>query len=238
MKAVNLLPREAQRSFSSIRGLGTGTTALMAALGLAFVVAVGYVVVANSVTSKKDELAKVNVLQASSDQQANKLKPYSDLEAARVALVQRVESLTGGRYDWPETLDRVARALPANAKLTTLNGSAASSTAGPSIALNGCTPSHDAVANVIDRLRAVKGVDAVTLQSSTIAPKSGASASGGDDCPGAETFQMTLQLTGTGTGTAAATTTAPAAPGTATTSTTPAAPATTSTTNAAPAGGS
>jgi Tfp pilus assembly protein PilN len=237
MKAVNLLPREAQRSFSAVRGLGTGTTALLAVLGLAFVVAVGYVVVANSVTSKKDELAKVNALQASADQQANKLKPYSDLEAARVALVQRVQSLTGGRYDWPETLDRVARALPANAKLTALNGTAPSATAGPSIALNGCTPSHDAVANVIDRLRAVKGVDAVTLQSSTIASKSGATAAG-DDCPGAETFQMTLQLTGTGTAAAAATTTAPAAPGTAATSATPAAPAPTSTTTAAPAGGS
>jgi Tfp pilus assembly protein PilN len=237
MKAVNLLPREAQRSFSSIRSLGSGTTALLAVLGLAFVVAVGYVVVANSVTSKKDDLAKVNALQASADQQANKLKPYADLEAARVALVQRVQSLTGGRYDWPETLDRVARALPSNAKLTALNGAAPSSTAGPSIQLSGCTPSHDAVANVIDRLRAVNGVDSVTLQSSTIAPKS-ASGGSGDDCPGAETFQMTLQLTSSGTATAAATTTAPAASGTPTPATPPAAPATTSTTNAAPAGGS
>ena len=35
MKAVNLVPREAQRSFGALRSLGAGTTALFGALGIA-----------------------------------------------------------------------------------------------------------------------------------------------------------------------------------------------------------
>src|SRR5205085_4931786 len=129
--------------------------------------------------------------------------------------------------------DGVARALPADTTLTSFNGSAGSSDgsspAGPTITLSGCTPSHDAVATVIDRLRAVKDVDGVSLQSSTL---KGASSStgggGGGGCNEPESFNLTVQLKAVPGASAAATAatsgTTPAA-STPSTTTTPAAPA-------------
>jgi len=234
MKAVNLLPREAQRSFGTFRGLGGGTTALLGALSLGCVVAIAYVVMANAVTSKRNELAQVNAQQAAAQQQVAKLKPYADLEQARTALLDRVRTLASGRFDWPGTLARIARAIPADAKLKSLNGAASQDASGaPTISLSGCTPSHDSAASLIDRLRAVEGVAGVSLQSSTL--NQDATPSG--DCPGREQFEMTVALTappsaaaatpGQTAGAAAAAQPAPATPAASTTT-----PATT------PAGGS
>jgi Tfp pilus assembly protein PilN len=224
MKAVNLLPREAQRSFGTLRGLGAGTTALFGVLALACVMVVAYVVLSNSLATKRTELTRVQALQAVTDKQVAKLKPYADLEQARTALLERVRTLAGSRYDWPTTLSRIARALPSDALLSDLNGAAAGQAgATPTIALTGCTPSHNAVAGLIDRLRAVKGVASVSLQSSTLAGKSGGGA--GPGCPRTEQFKLTVQLEGANP--AAATATAGQ----------PATPAPTTTPNAAPAGG-
>ena len=225
MKAVNLLPREAQRSFGALRGMGVGTTMLLGALAAAVVLVGLYVVSVNGVTSKREELQRVTAEVSTTQRQVAALKPYADLEALRQSLLERVRSLAGSRYDWPSTLTRVARAFPKNATLTEFDGKSASDNGTPTVALAGCTPSHDAVAVLIDRLRAVKGVQTVGLQSSTVGD-------GGDEsCPHAEQFKLSVSLEGppAGTGTAAAAG-APAG--------TPAAPAAATTTpNAAPAGG-
>jgi len=191
MKAVNLLPREAQRSFGTFRGLGGGTTALLGALGLACVMAFALVVTTNVVRTKKEDLNEVHRQQAAAAQQVAALKPYADLEATRAALLERVRTLAGTRYDWPTTLSRIARAVPSNTTLTDLNGSApASAGAAPTISLSGCTPSHNGVAKFIDRLRAVQGVSGVSLQSSKVATNAG----GGTDSCGIEQFQLSIDL--------------------------------------------
>jgi Tfp pilus assembly protein PilN len=214
MKAVNLLPREARRSGGSgaLSGLGVGTTAVFSALGLALALTVAYVILANGVTTRKDELAKLNQQSAAAQRDAVALKPYADLEQLRESLLGRVRSLAGGRFDWPTALSRIARALPKDTTLTAFagtpaaapapatppaDGSAPAAASGPTVNLAGCTPSHIAVARVIDRLRAVQGVDSVSLQSSTVAAKtSGSSAPSGSGggCPGAEQFKLTVQL--------------------------------------------
>src|SRR3954469_2929451 len=146
MKAINLVPREQRRSFGALQGLGLGTTALFGALSVAFVVVAAYVVLANGVTAKKDELAQVNAEQTAATRQVAQLKPYADLEQLRTSLLERVRTVAGGRYDWPGSLARIARAFPADAKLSSLDGTAASADKGPTISLSGCTPSHDAAA--------------------------------------------------------------------------------------------
>ena len=234
MKAVNLVPSESRRSSSALSGLNVGTTAVFAALGLGLALTVAYVILANGVTTRKDELVKVTAQSAAAQQQVAKLKPYADLEALRQSLLERVRSLSGGRYDWPTTLSRIARALPADTTLTNFDGTpgtqasaapaaapaasggseapaaaapapAAAPATGPTVDLQGCTPSHVAVARVIDRLRSVEGVSSVSLQSSTLAAKDASSASspasspaasgsGTSGCPRAETFKLTIQL--------------------------------------------
>jgi len=59
MKAVNLVPRESRRGSGTLSGLGIGTTAIFAALGLGLALSVAYVILANGVTSRKDQLAKL-----------------------------------------------------------------------------------------------------------------------------------------------------------------------------------
>jgi Tfp pilus assembly protein PilN len=243
MKAINLLPREAQRSFGAVRSASGGTMVLFGALTAALVLVLAYVLLVNDVRSKRSELDTVNAQVAATQRQVANLKPYADLEGLRQSLLQQVRTLSDGRYDWPDMLNRVARALPSNTTLTSFNGSQGegSDTTAPTIVLAGCTPSHDAVATVIDRLRAVKGVTGVSLQSSNIAAGAEGGSSGGSsgctDKP--ETFNVTVQLQGNPTSTATAA--AAAAPGTTpapATSTTAAAPAAPTTTTAAPAGGS
>jgi Tfp pilus assembly protein PilN len=189
MKAVNLLPSDARRSFGTLRGLTPGTNMLLGALIAGLVLVIAYVAMTNAVTSKKDELSQIRIAQAAASLQVAELKPYADLEELRQSLLERVRSLAGGRYDWPQTLDRVARAFPADATLTNFDGAAAEGTAAPSIMLSGCTPSHDDVAGLIDRLRAVKGVTGVSLQSSTIGEAGGEGA-----CPHEEQFKLAVQL--------------------------------------------
>jgi Tfp pilus assembly protein PilN len=236
MKAVNLVPREAQRSFGAVRSLGAGTSGLFGVLAIAVAMVATYVVLSNTLTTKRSELATVNAQQATAAQQVSSLKRYDDLAKARTALLDRVRSLADGRYDWPQALGRVARAIPGDTtSLTALSGNAAAdATAGPTFKLTGCTTSHDRLADVIDRLRAVQGVTAVSLQSAKLADAAGA------DCPHPEQFQLTLSLkapasatAATAAGTPGATTAAPAVtPAPATTAPAPAAtaaPATAST---------
>jgi Tfp pilus assembly protein PilN len=205
MKAVNLVPREARRSSSAVSGLNVGTTAVFAVLGLGLALSVAFVILANGVTTRKDELSKLGRQSTAAQQQVAQLKPYADLEALRESLLERVRSLAGGRYDWPTALSRIARALPADTTLTSFDGSKAAAPApaaagaptaapasGPTVTLSGCTPSHVAVAGVIDRLRSVDGVAAVSLQSSTV--KSADGGGGDQTCPRAEQFKLTMQL--------------------------------------------
>jgi Tfp pilus assembly protein PilN len=215
MKAINLVPREQRRSFGALQGLGLGTTALFGALSLAVMVVAAYVVLANGVTSKKEELAQVQAQQSAATREVVQLKPYADLEQLRTSLLERVKSLAGGRYDWPGTLARIARAFPADAKLSSLDGTAASAGKGPTITLSGCTPSHDDAAKLIDRLRAVKGVAGVSLKSSKVAETSSTDGAGGCNLP--EQFDLGLALeaptaAAAATGAAGAATATPAAP--------------------------
>ena len=257
MKAVNLVPREARLGTGALSGLGIGTTAIFAALGLGLALSVAYVILANGVTSRKDQLNKLNQQSNATVAEVNSLKPYADLESLRESLLDRVRALADGRYDWPTTLSRIARALPSDTTLTSFNGSgsgsssgsapaatpgaAATPSSGPTIGLSGCTPSHDAVAGVIDRLRSVNGVASVSLQSSTVSASSDAAS--GTGCSGSEQFKLTVQMAApaapapAATGAAAG---APASPGT--TSTTPSTPSPasspTASTGAAPGGNS
>jgi Tfp pilus assembly protein PilN len=189
MKAVNLLPREAQRSFGVVRGMGGGTTMLFGALVAGLVLVALFVVSSNQVTSKREQLNAVNTMVDVTQREVAQLKPYADLESLRQSLLERVRSLSDSRYDWPVTLSRMARAFPADATLTSFEGANGTDAgAAPSVSLAGCTPSHNAVARLIDRLRAVKGVQGVALESSTVVKTPDAA------CPRTEQFKVKVAL--------------------------------------------
>jgi Tfp pilus assembly protein PilN len=194
MKAVNLLPDGARRSGGSLRELSPSTAGLLGALTLGLVLVASWVLLSNSVTSRQDKLADLGRQQAAAERQVAELKPYADLEQLRQSLLEKVRTLADGRYDWPTALDRLARAFPADTTLKSFDGNpggaggTSGASGGPTVLLTGCTPSHDDVAQLIDRLRAVRGVLGVSLQSSTVAKDNDET----NNCP--EEFKLTVQL--------------------------------------------
>jgi Tfp pilus assembly protein PilN len=243
MKAVNLLPTEARHTGDvTLRGASAGTYGLLGGLALAVVLLVGYVLLANDVSSKTDQLQQINARAAAARAQVAKYQRFADLVSSREAMISQVRSLADDRFDWPALLARLANALPADVTLTdfqgALNGGAPTATpaatgapaTGPSFTLKGCTPSHSALGGAMDSLRAVEGVSDVTLQSSTLSQGATGAES---DCGRNETFAVTVSLEGTapvvpaapaptaGTATAGTSSTPAPASATSTTSTTP-----------------
>ena len=244
MKAVNLIPVDARRSGSSVRDAAKPTLALLATLGVALLAVVAYVLVANSVTAKRDVLtglqAQANAVQRDSAQ----LQAFGDLNALREHSLATVQALAQTRFDWPKVMSQLSRLVPADVTLTTFDGAVnadlsgapappvtgspgASAPTGPTIQLSGCTTSHSAVARMMERMARIDGVTDVQLASSTADP-SGATPGGGpvkaapsganSDCGRSKQFQMTLTLAPPSAGAATAGTPALAAGASATTS--------------------
>ena len=263
MKAVNLLPND-QRGASKISspaaaqstapaGDGFGAYLLLGALAIAVIAVAAMVLTNNTISERKADLATTQAQVAKVSAEATALKPYADFKQLADARVQTVQSLATTRFDWEQTLRDLSRALPRDARLSSLKGTvrgtgaaAAASTASPNIEIAGCTNSQTSVAKLMARLRAVRGVTRVALKSSAKAKVDPAAATGGEQveslcAPGAKpTFGLTIHFerfgvpavsapagaaaTGGPTGATGPTgSTAPAAPAPGTTPTTPAA---------------
>jgi hypothetical protein len=90
--------------------------------------------------------------------------------------IQTVKDLAASRFDWERGLRDIARAIPADVTLTSLDGTISSSSGGgsavrgaiqaPAVELKGCTTGQKQVATLLSRLRNVDGVTRVTLTKS------------------------------------------------------------------------
>jgi Tfp pilus assembly protein PilN len=188
MKAVNLLP-------SDLRGAGkpapaavapgaeaagrAGAFAVLGVLAFSVVALAAYVLASNTVKDRQAQLKQVSAQAVTVTQRAAKLKPYADFQTAALARVQTVKDLAGARFDWEQALRDLARAVPSDVTLTSMTGSISSAPSGgaasdpmrgaigaPAVSLEGCTRNQRAVATMLSRLRAVRGVTRVTLSKS------------------------------------------------------------------------
>ena len=188
MKAVNLLP-------SDLRGAGkpapaavasgsdaagrAGAFAVLGVLAFSVVALAAYVLASNTIKDRQAQLKQVSAQAATVTQRAAKLKPYADFQAAALARVQTVKELADARFDWEQALRDLARAVPSDVTLTSMSGSISSAPSGgaasdpmrnaigaPAVSLEGCTRNQRAVATMLSRLRAVRGVTRVTLSKS------------------------------------------------------------------------
>ena len=245
MKAVNLIPSDAakgeRRRFAIPAGGGLGAYVVLAVLAIAVVMAAAWAMTARQLADRQSDLARIEREAQAAEAKAKVLKPYTDFAALRSARVETVSGLLDGRFDWAHGLREVARVVPRDVALTSLVGTVSPTAkveaAGgaslrtalpvPAIDLIGCAKSQARVATLLARLRAIDGVQRVTLASSE---KSDAAAGGETDCRSTEKmpqFQVTVfyePQDGI----------VPAADGTAPASSTPAAPAAPT---QAPAGG-
>jgi Tfp pilus assembly protein PilN len=250
MNAVNLIPRE-DRSRRQGLPVSPPTLALMGGLILILIAAVLYVTAANTVATRKSELAQVSAGVASWTAAGNSYDPFVSADKNRTQQLANVRQLASARFPWSDLLGQIGARMPPAAALITLNvtpssagdGSATSSTSASGIQLTGCAASQSVVAQTMVQLRLVNGVSGVTLgtssDTSTGSGGSGSSSSGqGGGCPFPVQFQLSLTLRssyveGTASSSSASATSAPASTTSAPASTTSAPASTTSTAAAA-----
>lgn len=186
MKAVNLLPndqRRAAKASSTVAvkappasGDGFGAYVLLGALGLAVIAVAAMVLTTNAISERKAELASTQAQAEAVAREAAALKPYADFKLLADARVQTVQALATTRFDWEQTLRDLSRALPRDARLSSLKGSMTggagaaaapgAAVASPTIDIAGCTRDQTSVAKLMARLRAIRGVTRVSLKSS------------------------------------------------------------------------
>jgi Tfp pilus assembly protein PilN len=196
MKAVNLVPESARRSG------GSALTAyvVLGVLGVALLLVSVTTLTNRQLADKEAELAAAQAKATQAEADAGKLKKYTEFSDLRAKRVETVKSLAGSRFDWPTALQEIARALPSEASLGGMRGTVAPgvSVEGPTdplrtalpvpaVELSGCAGSQDGVARVMSSLRAVDGVQRVSLSSSE-------KGDGGDEscAKGRPVFSMTV----------------------------------------------
>jgi Tfp pilus assembly protein PilN len=182
MRAVNLLPpdlRGAQRrgrrpgSPAPEAPGGSGPFVVLGALAMCVIALAGYVIADNTVEEREAQLAAVTAEHAAAARKAAALKPYGDFQQLAVTRRSGVQALAAMRFNWDRALADISRAVPADVTLSSLSGNvagpaadASTEPAPPSIELVGCTRSQAGVAELLSRMRTVRGVTKVELTSS------------------------------------------------------------------------
>ena len=211
MKAVNLIPPDAPRRERGAKGAlasggPIGAYVVIAVLGVAVVLAGAWAFTNKQLSGRQSDLARVEREAQAAEAKTNALKPYTEFAALRAARVETVGGLLDGRFDWAHSLREVARVVPDDVDLTAVVGtvSPTSKVEGgggaslrtalpvPALDLTGCARSQAHLATLLARLRAIDGVDRVTLGSSE---KSDNAAGGETECRATEQmpqFQVTV----------------------------------------------
>jgi Tfp pilus assembly protein PilN len=189
MKAVNLLPSDLRgpgkpasaAAAPSADGAGrVGAFAVLGVLAFGVLALAAYVLTSNTVKDRQAQLTQVSAQSAVVTARAAKLKPYADFQAAALTRIATVKDLADSRFDWEQALRDLARAIPGDVSLTSLTGSVSAGLGGstggddplraaigsPAITLQGCTTGQTQVADLMSRLRAVRGVTRVALSKS------------------------------------------------------------------------
>jgi len=195
MRAVNLLPPDARKSTSSFSGLNTlsgvrivqGGAAVTGAI--AVLIGVMYFHERSTVHGKQESLAEVQARLVAVEARANAIKAAQSQAASRVGVIQ---SVVDARLNWSAALTDLARVMPTNVQLTSLQATSPSAAAAvlagatplttyetaattatggtQSFTVTGDAPSHNAVALVLDRLAALPWLSEVTLQQTARQP--------------------------------------------------------------------
>ncbi len=198
MKAVNLLPPDLRSAPRRAKASGTpapeapggsGPFVVLGALAMCVVALAGYVLASNTVKERRAQLAAVTAEHQAAVKRAAELKPYGDFQALATRRIEGVTALASQRFDWDRAFSDLSRALPAHVTLSDLSASLAGVDGGgssvrggvqaPAIELKGCTRTQPGVAELMSRLRTIRGVTRVTLSRSETTANGPAAASTG-----------------------------------------------------------
>jgi Tfp pilus assembly protein PilN len=179
MKRMNLLPPELRPRDGRQPG---SSYVVVAALAAAILAMGAYGLVISGVRSDEGELSSLKAEAEQAQAQADALGPYARFAEMKETRAQSVRGVAESRFDYERLTRELARILPDGVSISSLDvGPGSQSDADiakgadtldpvaagpPTMALSGCAPSQDAVADSLDRLRALTGASAVELGSS------------------------------------------------------------------------
>lgn len=192
MKAVNLIPADSRSGRGvKVPRLAMPTYVVIGVLVAALAMVTMHVLSANSVASRKAQIASLQSQLTQAQAEAAKLASFGQFASLEQSRVSSVRGIAQTRFDWNAALSQLADVIPANTSLQSLNGTVVPGAGaasgglradqpGPAFELVGCTSTQDEVASLISRLRAMHGVTRVALSSSAKANNSaGTSSSSG-----------------------------------------------------------
>jgi Tfp pilus assembly protein PilN len=186
VKAVNLLPPDLRSAPKRARTAapaarppapgGSGPFLVLGALAICLLGLAAYVLAGNLIHQREAELARITSEHQGVTQRASQLKPYADFDALVDSRAAAIKAVAGQRFDWAQAFDDLARAIPREATLSSLEASVSSGSGGgssvrgaiakPAISLVGCTEGHRGVTRLLARLHTVRGATRVSLAKS------------------------------------------------------------------------
>ncbi len=188
VRAVNLLPPDMRGASKATAELGArpeatggaGPFVVLGVLAACVAGAAGYVLTTNTISQRQADLDAVTAQQQAIAGQIAQLKPFADFEALAAGRATTVKDIAESRFDWDQALRDLARAVPQDVTLKSLEGSVSAAAGGagavrgaisaPAITLQGCAPGQTQVARLMARLRNIDGVTRVSLSKSDKTP--------------------------------------------------------------------
>jgi Tfp pilus assembly protein PilN len=211
VRPVNLIPQE-QRRRTPADGSGKGAYGVLGMLAVLLVMAVAYVLTANTVTDRKNQADEARVEAEQLEAKAQSKGDFSAFEQIAQTRVQSVTGVAATRFDWERFMRELSRVMPAGSWLISADASVTGETAGgattgatapaadgtatgPSALLTGCTPKHSDVARMMVRLRQLHRVTDVELRQSS--REDGAEAATVDNCGTVTAFDIAVTFSPT-----------------------------------------
>jgi hypothetical protein len=185
VKAVNLIPSDQRRAKASGAQAGGGYVVL-GVLGVLLLLAVAYVITANSVNDNTTKAAKAKRQADALEAQAAQMDSFTDFATIKQQRLAAVKTAAETRFDWERLMRELSRVMPAGSWLQTTDASTKEDTGGssggpasptaapvdpnaavpPNATFVGCTPKQTEVAKILVRLRQMHRVTDVELNES------------------------------------------------------------------------
>lgn len=180
MRAVNLVPPESRAGRVSGGKSGGAVYGVVGGLAVLVLMLSALAMVKRDKTQAEQELANVQQSTQAYEQAATQFASFETAANDAKTRIQLVRSLADARFDWAGTLRDMARLIPQQTQIASLdasvkdgaNAGGGSSTfrtqmaSVPAITLKGCTRTQSTVADLVTRLQAMRRVTNVTLEQS------------------------------------------------------------------------
>lgn len=201
MRPVNLIPREQRHDSESPLRTGPLPYLVLGALVALLVGVALLVVTGNQISERKSEVVTLKHEDRHAQEKAERLASYVQLAQLRQERTETVSSLADSRFDWERVMRELAKVLPSDIWLTTLNASASPEAAsgssgssgegglrgsipGPALEIKGCADNQDGVAGFVTALKQIDGVTRVGFELSALPTEESTSESGAGEGEG------------------------------------------------------